>query len=377
MSLSLILKALILCFGLILPVSNVENNEASIPYYNYNAKLPEYVMDHTFVYQDPPYGRVLDFTIDMSNYEDLTSARIYIPFIRHYNDGNINYKISLTKSDGSILTINEGVNKPTDYNYKGQFNIPFDLPVNELGMKGEIKFETWEDGASYTDWFTFFLTSPNEIYPADQYAIIYSYVVFKEDVLHNYEERIEFLNLPKELYIENYFKMYTDYIYIRYNTINKRQKFREGHLLFLDEPGYLRKPFKEYDEFPGYYGANLDYFDDDPYEGILRVFYQRAYYLDLETLMMSNDKYDFTYNVAVRDLFFPVNKFEEYKYFPMKLILKNVGRSSTDIIYDFVVIFGDEHIQETLSIGRDNPVKEFTPYMETVNLWFYQSYFFH
>ena len=149
MNLSLILKALILCFGLILPVSNVENNEASIPYYNYDAKLPEYVMDHTFVYQDPPYGRVLDFTIDMSNYEDLTSARIYIPFVRHYNDGNINYKISLIKSDGSKLIINEGVNKPTDYNYKGQFNIPFDLPVNELGMKGEIKFETWEDGASY------------------------------------------------------------------------------------------------------------------------------------------------------------------------------------------------------------------------------------
>ena len=109
MNLSLILKALILCFGLILPVSNVENNEASIPYYNYHAKLPEYVMDHTFVYQDPPYGRVLDFTIDMSNYENLTSVRIYIPFIRHYNDGNINYKISLIKSDGSKLIINEGV----------------------------------------------------------------------------------------------------------------------------------------------------------------------------------------------------------------------------------------------------------------------------
>lgn len=346
-------------------INRTSETEITIPYYNYENKLDEYVCDHQFHYQDPPYGRILDFTIDLKKFEGLDYGKIYIPFIRHYNEGNINYRMKLINENETII-VGEGVNKPSDYNYHGEFSIGFNLPLNELGMKGKVVFETWQEDPTNIDYISFYLTTPNVLYPNDQYAIVYSYVVFKNDILHNYEERIEFLNLPKELYIKNYFKMYSDYIYIKFGVYNSNRKFQQAHLLFMDEPGYLKKPFTKYDQFPNYYGMNLDYFDNTPIDGILRLFYQRAFYLDLETLMMSNNKEDFHNYVAVRDLFFPINKFEEYKYFPMRLYIKNVGRSSTDIIYDFLVIFGEEHIQETLTISRNNPIKEFTPYMKEV-----------
>lgn len=346
-------------------INKVSEVEINVPYYSYENKLDEYACDHQFHYQDPPYGRILDFTIDLKKFEGLEYGKIYIPFIRHYNDGNINYKMKIV-NDSETTIVGEGVNKPTDYNYHGEFSIGFNLPLNKLGMKSEVIFETWQDGAINRDFISFYLTTPNFIYPTEQYALIYSYVVFEDDILHNYEERFEFINLPKELYIKNYFKMYSDYLYLKYGVYNNNQKFQQAFLLFIDEPGYLKKSFNEYSQFPDYYGMNLDYFDSTPIEGVMRLFYQKALYLDLETLMMSTNKNDFKNYVAVRDLFFPINKFDEYRYFPMRLYIKNAGRSSTDIVYDFLVIFGDEHIQETLDVARGNPIKEFTPYMEEV-----------
>ena len=367
----LFFKTIALMSSMLISFNSVVNNvDLTIPNYSYDERLPTYESEIKRTINFQNFGCILDFDYDMNKYVDRESARLYLPLFRKNLRGNFYYKLLMTDINGKSYLLLNDVHKETDSQFRGEFSIPFQINFNEMGECSKFNVSIWTDGTNRFPFeLSFYLSSPNIVSVKNQYTRIYSRAKLSNNILSNFEERIEFLNLPKVIEMPYYFKFYSDQMYLRAGTMSKTRRFGSAYLCFLDNGNFFKKSFDYHFKFPEYRGAVLQSFNDDPAENYIRIFYQRAFYVDQETHMCSKESSDFKRCVATRDIFFPINKYDEYKMVNFRLFIMDIGRSKTDICYDFVVRFGTKHIQETLDVSREIPIDEFAIKMKEVILW--------
>lgn len=360
-------------------ISKAISNEdkSAILNYDYEETLPTYMQDVTTKINEPSTFKIKPFSYDMNEYDGETKIKFTLPFSTTKGDHSIGYFAKAININNEEKLLARDV--ATIYASKDNqsFKITFSVDFDYIGELAKFSFLLYDflDKAKEEVRFDFYLTAPNEIRTNNQYVRIFSKVYLdSSSVLHNIEDRIEILNIPKVVYRDVYLMFYSDSMYLRCQTSN--DYLFNSYLLFNDKYGFLIDPFKKYSDYDNYYGAALQVYENTPSKGLIKLSYQKAFYVDLVSYMMKKNKKELTYYYAVRDLFFPVSKYELYKEIDMKLVLEGIGRSNTTLVYDFKVVFNDKNIQETLQISRENVIGEYSPNMKEVVLWTLESYIF-